>query len=225
MKIIDENYFVNSKDSKQGTIEDNLTEDEEILWRGKPKKGSYILSAVVKMMPIAIIWLLFDGFFIGILIGADVASHLPLGFLFFIIFFFAFHLTPVWIWISNIIRANRSYKNVEYCFTNQRIIVKKGAIAMNIESIYYSELAGVNLRIGIIERLFKVGDIYISTANQSVVLEDIEDVVFVSNQLQKIAHDIKTDILFPNDYRPASNHGYQTKYDSDNIEFLKRRKR
>ncbi|MDE7100254.1 MAG: PH domain-containing protein, partial [Anaeroplasmataceae bacterium] len=111
------------------------------------------------------------------------------------------------------------------CFTDQRIIVKKGSIAMNIESIYYSELIGVNLHIGIIERIFKVGDIYISTTNQSVVLEDIEDAIFVSNQLQKIAHDIKTDILFPNDYRPSSNHGYQTKYDSDNIEFLKRRKR
>ena len=30
--------------------------------------------------------------------------------------------------------------------------------------------------------------------------------------LQKITHDIKTDIYYPNDLRPAENKGYNTKY-------------
>lgn len=225
MKTIDENYFINTEEKKTGSIEDNLVEDERILWQGKPRKGSYILSAVVKMMPIAILWLCFDGGFIGLLIGFRIWDSVPIGLIFFFIFFFAFHLAPVWIWLGNILKANRSYKNVAYAFTNQRIIVKTGAIATTITSIYYSELVGVSLHIGIVERLFKVGDIYISSTDQSIVLEDIEDCHFVSNQLQKIAHDIKTDILFPNDYRPQTNHGYKTDYDLDKNIFLKRRKK
>lgn len=225
MKKIDENYFINTEEKNSGSIEANLTEDEQILWKGKPRKGSYILSAVVKMMPFALLWLCFDGAFIGFLVGFRIWDSVPIGIVLFLIFFFAFHLAPVWIWIANILKANRSYKNVAYAFTNQRIIIKTGAIATTITSIYYSELVGVTLHIGIIERLFKVGDVYISSTNQSIVLEDIEDCQFVSNQLQKIAHDIKTDILFPNDYRPSTNHGYQTEYKADRNIFLKRRKK
>jgi len=32
------------------------------------------------------------------------------------------------------------------------------------------------------------------------------------NRIQKISHDIKTDIIFPNDLRPKENHGYSTDY-------------
>ena len=61
---IDENYFHESQ-MRANTIEDILAVGENILWRDKPDKKAHIAAAIVKMLPIAIIWLIFDGGFIG----------------------------------------------------------------------------------------------------------------------------------------------------------------
>lgn len=60
-----ENLFSDlDSQSKETSIQDLLEDQEEIFWEGKPKKSAYILGAVVKMLPIVLIWLLFDGAFI-----------------------------------------------------------------------------------------------------------------------------------------------------------------
>ena len=42
----------------------NLAAGEHILWRGKPKKSAYIADKALSMLPIAVIWLIFDFNFI-----------------------------------------------------------------------------------------------------------------------------------------------------------------
>ena len=58
-------------------IDDFIDKDEEILWRGKPKRSAFIWSKVLTMLPFALIWVLFDGFFIGMLASNDVFSNMP----------------------------------------------------------------------------------------------------------------------------------------------------
>ena len=214
MKKINENYFKNSKTEKNSAteIKDILNPDEQILWEGKPKKKAYIFSSIFSMMPIAIIWLLFDGTFIGLIIGNGFFSKAPVGAVIGILAFFAIHMIPVWIWIANMITASKSYKNLEYAFTNKRIIIKSGIIGIDFKNIYYSEIESVNLKVGLIDKMLKVGDIYIKGKVQSQPLFDISDPYFITQRLQEIVIDIKTDIEFPNGFRPHENPGYNTKY-------------
>ena len=131
MKKIDENYFKNSKTTTAPAteIKDIINKDEQVLWQGKPKKNAYILSSIFSMFPIGIIWLLFDGSFIVAMIATGAFAKMPVGVMLGIIAFFAFHLFPVWIWLGHIITANRNYKNLEYAFTNKRII------AINVQGL------------------------------------------------------------------------------------------
>lgn len=210
MAKLDENYFkTDSSRSDRNTIEDMIGEDEQILWRGKPKKRAYLINAFTKMLPIALVWLLFDGAFIGIMIGT--MDKIPTPFKIFIAVFFLFHLAPVWIWLSRVLTANKQHENLEYAFTNKRIIIKSGIIGVDFKHVYYTEIASVNLKVGIVDRLEKVGDIYIKSNGGANVLYDLENPYSLTEKLQKIVIDIKTDIQFPNKFRPTENDGYNTK--------------
>ena len=215
MKRIDEKFFQNDKQGAPCQIEDVLGENEQVLWRGKPKKKAYILNAVLKMLPFALIWLLFDGAFIGGLIYANSKADIPTIAIIFLIVFFAFHLMPVWIWLGNVITASKQHKNLEYAFTNTRIIIRSGVIGVDFKNIYYADISSVNLKVGVVDRILKVGDVYIKSASGADVLYDIDDPYFITQKLQTIVVDIKTDIQFPNALRPQENAGYHTVYTGD----------
>ena len=211
MAKLDETYFKiepSGRDLKN--IEDVIGSDEQILWSGKPKKRAFLINAFTKMLPIALIWLLFDGAFIGLMIGT--MDEIPAPVKIFMVVFFLFHLMPVWIWLSNVLTANRQHENLEYAFTQKRIIIKSGIIGIDFKNIYYSEIDSVNLRVGLVDRIEKVGDIYIKSIGGANVLYDLENPYSLTEKLQKIVVDIKTDIQFPNNLRPAENDGYNTKY-------------
>ncbi len=213
MKKIDENYFVNTRTETDGkSMEDFLDGEEQVLWRGKPKKSAYILGSVFNMLPFALVWLLFDGGFIATFVATKIYVDLPIGAIVGIAVFFLFHLTPVWIWLAKIITASREYKNVEYAFTNKRIVVRSGVIGIDFKNIYYSEIESVNLKVGLSDKILKVGDIYVKSKDSSQVLFDITDPYFITKRLQEIVVDIKTDIEFPNELRPGNNPGYGTVY-------------
>ena len=211
MAKLDENYFkIESSGRDLKNIEDVIGSDEQILWSGKPKKRAFLINAFTKMLPIALIWLLFDGAFIGLMIGT--MDEIPAPVKIFMVVFFLFHLMPVWIWLSHVLTANRQHENLEYAFTQKRIIIKSGIIGIDFKNIYYSEIDSVNLRVGLVDRIEKVGDIYIKSIGGANVLYDLENPYSLTEKLQKIVVDIKTDIQFPNNLRPAENDGYNTKY-------------
>ncbi len=195
-------------------IEDLIEKDEEIIWKGKPKKSAFIWSKILYLLPFALIWGLFDGFFIYMIASNNVFGSIPTIMVIFIIFFFLFHLTPVWIWLSNVLTAFAQHKNIEYALTSKRIIVRSG-ILVNLENIYYMDIQSVNLKVGLIDRILKVGDIYMTTKTKTIVLWDIENPYVIANKLQKIVNDIKTDMYFPNELRPEENQGYKTNYKFD----------
>lgn len=214
MSGLNENYFRGSDDDKKYVDIDSLvSQDEQILWRGKPKKSAFILFKILSMTPIALLWLAIDGGFIYML--CRLGSQMPLPLIIGLCVFFAFHLLPVWIWISHIITANRQHKNLEYAFTDKRIIVRSGVIGIDFKNVYYADIISVNLKVGLFDKICKVGDIYINSVSGAVVLYDIENCYFITNKLQEITRDLKLDAAFPNDLRPKTNKGYTTAYTKD----------
>ncbi|MCM1043682.1 MAG: PH domain-containing protein [Corallococcus sp.] len=211
---INEKYFQDSE-LQDNSIEDVLNPNEEILWRDKPNKGSYIWAQVIRMMPIAIVWLLIDGFFIGFITKGMISGDIPTDILWFVILFFLLHLTPVWIWIAGIVKSVAELKNLEYAITDKRVIVRSGVVGIDFKFLNYVEIESVNVKVGIIDKIFKVGDVYINASTNSAVLFDIKNPYKIGKHLQKIVVDMKSDINYPNALRPQSNPGYKTKYDDN----------
>jgi membrane protein YdbS with pleckstrin-like domain len=191
-------------------MDNMLMGGEEVLWRGKPKKNAFVMNRIIKILPIALIWILFD----GIMIGAMIITGAIREMLWFAIPFFAFHLLPVWVWLGNVISASKRWKNTEYAITDKRIILRDGLFGYNFKSIDYAEVDHVNIRVGFIDRLLKVGDIHITVSGKTDnnVILDIEQPFSVFKMLQKTVLDIKTDIHYPNELRPKVNPGYNTQY-------------
>ena len=187
-----------------------LGEGEQVLWQGKPKKSAFILNKVLGMMPIALLWAAVDTALLVLVFTLDspgVMRWITVGFV-------CIHLFPFWLWLSNVITASRRYKNMDYALTNRRVIIRSGLIGIDFESVGYKDIVNVNLRVGLIDRMLKVGDLYFENAQRGRknVFFDIENPYEAYKVAQRVVSDIQTDIVFPNAYRPESNPGYGTKY-------------
>ncbi len=209
-----EKYF-NDSLSQQHNIEEVLVDNEKVLWRGKPQGKAYVWSAVLKMLPIALIWLLFDGTFIYFMATSD---DFPKEMLWFVVPFFALHLAPVWIWIGGIIKAVGELKHMEYAITDKRTIIRTGMIGVDFKFIPHTEVDTVNVKIGWLDKLCGVGDVYINSKSNAGVLHDLPDSVSVAKNLQKIIQDQKADLNYPNQLRPDQNNGYNTNYNYNNFD-------
>lgn len=212
---LDKDYFEKKEktDSSKRTIEEIVKEtgDEQLLWSGKPNKKIFILERILKMMPVALLWLAVDAGFLTFFFIAFAHHKIPTFLLAIVIPFFCIHLIPVWIWIFHVVTASIRLKHTEYGFTDKRIIIKSG-LFVDVVSVYYADISSVKLNVGFLDRIFKVGDIQLFSSNGIHVLEDLSDPYFLTDKLQKIVLDIKADIQFPNDLRPSENNGYNTKY-------------
>ncbi len=196
-------------------LERMLMPDESIIWKGIPKKSAYIINSSMKMAPFALIWLLFDGLFIynflsaGEMLGSMLLMIIP---------FFALHLMPVWIWLFNLLTASKRWKNTEYAVTNKRVLIRNGLVGYQYDSIYYTDIANVSLRVGTIDKMLGVGDIYlamhvaINGSKTSPAILDVEEPQRVFSIVQSTVMNIQTDIHYPNAYRPENNPGYGTRY-------------
>ena len=211
---IDERYF-NDFDKQIKDFESVLMPEENILYKTKPNKKSYILSSVFKMLPFALLWLVIDSFFIAMIIYGMINGNIPISTLAFIIPFFLIHLMPVWIWIRNIIKSSLEIKNIEYAITSHRIIIKSGIIGIDFKFLTYPEIENINVKVSLIDKLCKVGDIYINASTNSAVLYDLKNPYNLSQKLQQVVVDIKADVNYPNAFRPNENNGYHTIYDSN----------
>lgn len=190
-------------------IKDILAEGESIILETSPKKSAFIFNKILTMLPIALIWLLFD----GAMFASMIVSGLIKQAAWFIIPFFILHLMPVWVWLGNVLTASKKWKNTKYIITDKRIIISSGFIGVDYQTIYYKDITNVDLNVGIIDKILKVGDIHFdlkNNKNQSFL--DLEDVYTIYSKIQKVILDIQTDIEFPNSLRPQENNGYNTKY-------------
>ena len=195
----------------EDSVEFALAENEEILWQGKPKKDAYIFNKVMTMLPIALLWLAFDSVFIVFAFAGEMHWGAKVG----ILAFICFHLFPFWKWLSEVLTASKRYQNTHYVLTSHRILIRTGLIGIDFQSISYKDIQRVNLKVGVLDKMFKVGDLYFesATVRGQNVFFDIEKPYEVYKIAQKIVASIQTDMQFPNAYRPETNPGYNTKLD------------
>ena len=199
------------QDSEYGQHNLVLAAGETILWHGKPKRSTFIATKSLTLLPIAIIWLIFDGSFLA----AAFSGNSP----WFIIPFMLVHMFPVWLWLGNVLTASRRWKNTHYYVTNRRIIIQGGFLAVNEKSLFFKDIRNVQMRIGFLDKIFGTGDVLLDEGTVSskgqrlfTALEDLENPRQVYHRIQKITLDMQTDMEFPNAYRPQENPGYRTEY-------------
>ena len=188
---------------------------EKILYEGRPNKKCYIFESIFNpLMPFAIIWAILDFGVIGTMLFASDGEPL-----YFIIPFMLFHLMPVWIYLAGILFTARKYKNTYYIVTDKGIYISTGFLSKTFNHKPFAELSHVDLHRGVFDQMFNVGDI-ITTSNQrsannvtsSISINSISNYTEVYNLVKKLQMDIYTDVMYPNDKRPAENHGYKTEY-------------
>ena len=211
MANIDKEFFQVDESIKQNEIKDILSPDEEVLLTLKPDRKVYIAESILKGLPFALLWGGIDAFIIFTLIVSGAFSEMgtTIGI---IIGFFLIHLIPVWLYVAQVVKRVIGYKNLSYAFTDKRIIVRSGIVGIDFKFIYYTEIDSVNVKVEILDRLFKVGDLYVRSNTQTAVLDDIKSPYIYGDKIQEIVRDLKADMLYPNDLRPSENNGYNTKY-------------
>lgn len=188
MKKIDEKYFHLSNENKINKPEDLLGSGEKVLWRGKPKKSSYVLGRSISLMPIAIFWGLIDFTILGVVLSQ---GDLPAFMYLFLLGFFAIHLMPVWIWLGSVLKAAKEMNSIQYMITNKRIVEVRGKYSLYVSAeIKLTEVKETDLKISFVDRILRVGDIYISAdKSKTVVLFDIPNSEFIRERIDKLIHD------------------------------------
>ena len=196
---------------------------EKILYAGKPDKKCFIFESIFNpLLPFAIVWGLFDMFFIGAAFSSDKADEAA----FFIVPFMALHLMPVWIYLGGALLSFRRYRNTAYIVTDKGIYASGGIFGRTYKSKPFAELSHVDLHRGIFDQWFGVGDIITTSAqanpatlngrrtstNAGISIDSIANYAEVYKLVKQLQEDIYTDVMYPNDLRPSENHGYKSKY-------------
>ena len=200
-----------------------IGKDEKILYVGKPDKRCFIFECIFNpLLPFALVWGLFDMFFIGAAFSSDKADEAA----FFIVPFMALHLMPVWIYLGGALLSFRRYRNKAYIVTDKGIYASGGIFARSYRSKPFAELSHVDLHRGIFDQWFGVGDIITTSAqanpatlngrrtstNAGISIDSIANYAEVYKLVKKLQEDIYTDVMYPNDLRPSENRGYRTRY-------------
>jgi len=196
------------------TLTPLIREGEEIIWEGKPNKRAFIWEKILGGAPLAIFWGAIDIFVISLIIssaregnltvdGEAVAAASDIPWLF-IIPFFLIHMTPVWIWIGSFFTAIPRWRRTYYMATSQKIIVRTGLLGAEYNILFYADISNVYLRIGLLDRIFGVGDISFMSRDYRVgnnAFNDIDDPHEIFPILQGIVMDARSDMHFPNHLR------------------------
>lgn len=188
-------------------ISELVKENEKLLAEAKPDKFVYCILPSLKMLPIAIIWLIFDGFFI-----LQILPMFRTSMAFFLVPFFAIHLFPVYGVFTSYAKRRIEWNNLQYGITTQRVIRVGGALGVEVQAIDYHEIDAVNIKMSWLEKLRHVGTLEIVSDNTRIDFVGIENPVKIYKMLTKTSFDVKTDIEYPNALRPDENPGYKTRY-------------
>ena len=182
-KKFNEKYF-DANNTTATPIKDAIEGSDNPASIYKPNKKAFVLSRTIKMLPIAIIWILFDTVALILMTSNEMLK----GETFLIVVIIAFaiiHLIPVWIWIFNIIKALKQVKYEEYSLTTDTIVVKTGDSAVNLKLVKYTDIISVTVNRSLTDKLLKVGDVVIITDYREVTLHDLPNYNEVATAIHK----------------------------------------
>ena len=192
-----------------------LDSQEKVFWEGKPKFWPFFLSGFRGVLG-GMIFLIAGAF---VLIQAIKNNN-------YILFIFPHFWIGVALVFGIPIYSALVYKHTYYAITNKRVIFQKGLIGRDFEMVDFDQVTNAEVNVGVMDKLFgnSSGSIYISTAgsltysshgqrvSRPYTLRHIENPYEVFKFFKKVSHAVKTDIHYPNKYRPKTNPGYNTDY-------------
>lgn len=191
---------------------DILDRNERVIWSDKPHILVHLASGL-PLFIIGILWGLMDIFMIGGFVGSGFG---------FLNIFMLFHMLPLWVGVGNMIRLIFVYRNTYFGYTDKRVIIKTGFMGVDYKTKEFYNIDNIEVNVGPLENMLGVGTIridegYVRSGKHSRRvgnrLYGIQNPYDIFRNLKEIVTDIKTDINYPNDYRPETNKGYNTKYD------------
>lgn len=192
-----------------------MDNNERIIWSDKPHLLVHLATGF-PLLIIGIIWGIMDSFLIGNFMMFEG------GFFNFFSIFMLLHMMPLWLGIGNMIRLIFIYRNTFFCYTDKRVIIKTGFMGVDYKTKDFYNIENVEVNVGPLENMLGVGTIrideeYVRTGKHSRRvghrLYGIQRPYEVFKALKEIVMDIKSDINYPNNYRPETNKGYNTRYD------------
>jgi len=117
-----------------------------------------------------------------------------------------------------------------YAITNKRVIIQTGVIGRDFKMVDFDQITNAEVNVGLFDKIFggSSGSIIISTAGTFVegnhgpmskpyTLSNIENPYEVFKFFKKVSHAVKTDVHYPNQYRPKKNPGYTTDVDPSRL--------
>lgn len=197
-----------------------LNSDEEILWLEKPPRKPFLLVTLPAMFA-----LIFGGLISFTFIYAFAGqwfsfgnengdTSIPLyGYIPIVLISF-----PLWLGLLYPFYMIMTYKNIFYCYTNRRIVIRSGAWGVDYKTIEYDQITDLEVKVGPVGEKYATGNIIIFTGSDSEgkkiskTMYAITKPYEVFKNLKKVMLDIKTDFYYPNELRPEINKGYKTEY-------------
>ena len=197
-----------------------LNKNERVAWEGKPVFGPFFMQRVLFTTIIGLFFIVAGIFGIISMINLSTSFHpslialvianLPLLIIGLVLIF-----VPITISIL-------LYKRTYYALTDKRVIIQTGIVGRDFRIIDFDMIRNAEINVDSYDKIFgkKCGTIVLSasgiaysgTGLNRYNLCNIPDPYNVFKGFKKLSHDIKTDIEFPNEYRPAKNTGYRTGY-------------
>jgi membrane protein YdbS with pleckstrin-like domain len=178
--------------------------NERVLWKGKPDtKASVFEGFFNPLLIFALIWLLIDGTAIAVSYKSMGAVEVA---------FFALHLFPVYLYIFGCITAGLKAKNTRYVLTDRALYFQHGIFTVQTEREPLNEVTHTGIHRGIIDQMFGLGDVVCVYYHDTHTISNIKDYEKVSDMIAEVSQDSYTDTMYPNDKRPDTNHGYNTRY-------------
>lgn len=198
----------------ENMIENMLDANENIRWRGKPERVTYIIGSPVIYL-FAIFWAAIDSTLIVSWFSQGVQSP-------FFVFFILLHMTPVWFALLGPVYRAINWNYIDYVMTEKRIYIHSGIIGRDIKVIEFAEIREPSVNVGLIEKIRNCGTIRLSpytdssnnrrTTSYTGTLRHVEDPYILYKTIKQMALDIRTDVSYPNAMRPEINPGYNTRY-------------
>ncbi len=147
-----------------------ISSDENILWSGKPNFKCFILETIFNpLLPFALVWALFDAFFVSSLLMSDKHATFPTVGIVAMCGFFALHLMPVWIYLGGIVFSFRRHRHTEFILTDKCVYTSGGIFAQTFHTLPIKEVRTIAIHRGMIDQWLGVGDIVFSQTQDTSI--------------------------------------------------------
>ncbi|MBI2024735.1 MAG: PH domain-containing protein [Candidatus Harrisonbacteria bacterium] len=199
-------FVAKAKHSRE--IHKVLDTDEKVLWEERPVFLPFFVSSLVGS--------LFGWVFVGFLWPSSSI---------FILFPLAFAVgIPIYTLLV--------YRFTYYAITHKRVIMQSGVIGRDFKIVDFDTITNSEVHVGLWDKLFTkdAGTVVIATAGAPIsysqgrrgagsvkwpyALIHVPDAYGVFKIIKEVGHAVKTDIQYPNQYRPQANPGYKTEYNN-----------